>query len=86
MDLDETIAKMSEMINLDCVQALKTRGGFHLLIELKKIQTQFEKTWYRKLTALEGVDIRGDNLIPVVGCTQGEFVPYFSPIVKSNQI
>lgn len=65
------------MINLDCLTTLRTRGGFHLLVELKKIEQRFEKTWYRNLSTLHGVDVRGDNLIPVVGCTQGEFIPFF---------
>jgi hypothetical protein len=74
----ETILpKVKEMINIDCVNVLKTRGGFHLLVELGKIKKQYEKTWYQKISSLEGIDMKGDNLIPVVGCTQGEFTPHF---------
>lgn len=71
------IPKVNEMINMDCVNVLKTRGGFHLLIELAKISKQYEKNWHKNITALEGLDIRGDNLIPIPGCTQGEFTPHF---------
>ncbi|MFY7788875.1 MAG: hypothetical protein ACOVQA_13485 [Thermoflexibacteraceae bacterium] len=67
-------------INPNCLHFLQTRGGFHLLIELAKLEKQYEKTWYQKLTTLQGCDVRGDNLIPVVGCTQGEFVPHFVKI------
>lgn len=83
LDFDEVdpemiLADAKQYINESCLQVLKTRGGFHLMIELAKIEKQYEKTWYAKLTALEGCDIKGDNLIPVPGCTQGEFVPHFS--------
>jgi hypothetical protein len=77
VDYDEVISNVAQFINLDCVKSLKTRGGFHLLIELSKMEKQFEKTWYKNIISLEGCDVRGDNLIPVVGCTQGNFIPYF---------
>lgn len=64
-------------LNKECVKFLKTRGGFHLLIELKKINKEYEKTWYNNLSKIDGVDIKGDNLIPIVGCYQGGFVPHF---------
>jgi hypothetical protein len=56
---------------------VKTHGGFHLLVELGKLDKFFEKLWYKNLTSIAGCDVRGDNLLPVLGCTQGGFVPYF---------
>jgi hypothetical protein len=75
--LDETLEKLEPMINMNCVKIVKTRGGFHLLVELAKLDKAFEKSWYKNLSSLEGCDVRGDNLLPVVGCSQGGFVPIF---------
>lgn len=71
-DLDENVFKF---INKDCVTILETRGGFHLLIELSKIEEKFEKTWYKNLTSHKECDVAGDNMIPVPGCYQGGFTP-----------
>jgi hypothetical protein len=65
------------LINIDACDFLKTRGGFHLLINLNKINKQFEKNWYNKIMLLPGVDVKGDNMIPIPGTHQGGFTPYF---------
>ncbi len=77
VDYHKVMAQVAQHLNLDCITSLKTRGGFHLLVELAKIDQQYAKTWYQKLSTIPGCDVRGDNLIPVPGCTQGDFVPYF---------
>lgn len=79
VDYDTVMSRVRQIINVDCIKSLKTHGGFHLLVELAKIDSQFEKTWYKNITSIEGIDVRGDNMIPVAGCTQGDFVPYFLP-------
>jgi hypothetical protein len=76
-DLKSTVEQVHQYINPSCVSVLKTRGGFHLLVELAKIDAEFKRSWYQKITALPGVDVRGDNLIPVPGCIQGMFTPHF---------
>jgi hypothetical protein len=82
MDFDgvtynELEEKIHAVINPDCLNVVQTRGGFHLLIETEKIYPQYKKNWYNLITQLEGCDVRGDNLLPVVGCCQGDFVPNF---------
>jgi len=77
VSLESTMEEVKTYINKECLKILKTRGGFHLLIELSKLDKAFEKTWYKNISSLEGCDIKGDNLIPIVGCTQGGFIPHF---------
>jgi hypothetical protein len=77
MDASILFNKISGILNYECYSILRTRGGFHLLIQPEKVSKEISKTWYQSLKKLEGVDISGDNMIPVPGCTQGEFVPYF---------
>jgi hypothetical protein len=71
------LPELKKFVNEECIHILKTRGGFHLLLELSKLSKEFEKTWYKNIIALEGVDVRGDNLMPVPGCVQGNFIPHF---------
>ena len=68
---------ISTIINLDCVSFLQTRGGFHILIELSKIDKQYSKTWHNKMMSLLDVDIKGDCMMPIQGCTQGNYIPKF---------
>jgi hypothetical protein len=77
VDVETLKPKIEEMINPDSLTYLQTRGGFHLLVELSKIDTRFARTWYNKLTSLEGCDIKGDTMIPVPGTLQGNFMPHF---------
>jgi len=70
--------KMDEIIkyvNIEACNFLITRGGFHLLLEYSKIDTIYSKTWYNNIIKIKGVDMKGDDMIPVPGCTQGQFIP-----------
>lgn len=64
------------IINKDACSFLQTRGGVHLLVETKKINNEFKKSWFDDISKLPGLDKdKGDKLIPVPGCYQGGFVP-----------
>lgn len=83
LDFDEanmvsTVAELNKYINHDCYRVLKTRGGFHILIELSKVDKKYSKSWYKRVTKLAGCDLKSDNMIPVCGTHQGGFTPYFS--------
>ncbi len=77
VDLNSTLEqiKSDAKINMDCLRTVITRGGFHLLVEIEKIEKQYTKTWYNSISKLEGVDVCGDKLIPIPGCLQGGFEP-----------
>lgn len=77
VDAETAKIKINEIIPANAYNILKTRGGFHLLIETVKIDSKINKNWYQQLTKLEGCDVKGDSLMPVPGCTQGGFTPHF---------
>lgn len=77
VSLENVLPQVKAFVNEDSLTILQTRGGFHLLVELAKLSKEFEKTWYKNITSIEGCDVKGDNLIPVPGCVQGGFVPHF---------
>jgi hypothetical protein len=69
--------KLLTVVNHDCLFFLKTKNGFHVLVEVGKIHSRYEKSWYRNIASIPGCDVKGDNMIPVPGCVQGDFVPHF---------
>lgn len=77
VDLASTITEVYKAVNKDAVTVLTTRGGFHVLVRVKDIKEEFARTWYNGITRIPGVDVRGDNLLPIPGCSQGGFSPYF---------
>lgn len=81
-DIDDPefdLRQLEGRINLDAVDVMQTRGGYHILIRLDRVVESYQKTFYRALTELD-VDQTGDQLLPVAGCTQGGFMPRFVEI------
>ncbi len=76
-DMTETLTKINELINEDCYRVLKTRGGFHVIIELSKVDTNNHKFWFKSVTKLTGCDPNRDIMLPVCGTYQGGFTPHF---------
>lgn len=77
VEVDFIKEKLVGLINLDACTFLKTRGGFHLLVELSRIEKTYIKGWYNSLSKLDGCDVKGDNMMPVPGSYQGGFTPHF---------
>lgn len=82
---DFDFKQLESCINTDCLTIVETRGGYHILVEVAKIDAAYHKSYYNNIVKL-GVDQTGDQLLPVVGCVQGGFMPKFvalNSIIKS---
>lgn len=64
-------------VNQEAVTFIRSRGGMHILVEPSKVKEHFKNSFYKNLVTLGEVDQSGDQMIPVVGCTQGDFTPHF---------
>lgn len=64
-------------INTDAITLLRTRGGFHLLVDPLKVNPKYKNKFYQGLSSFEAVDQTGDQMIPIPGCTQGNYTPHF---------
>lgn len=75
-DYNEYLPTIRQTLPNEAYRILKTRGGFHLIVELAKVPAK--TNWYLTLAKLPKCDVKGaGNLTPVPGCTQGGFTPYF---------
>lgn len=77
IDLD-TVQKIlidNDILNLNAITYLQTRGGVHLLIKVSDIAKNYEKSWYQNLHKHFKIDLFGDKMMPIPGTYQGGFVP-----------
>lgn len=77
-DIDDKIPtkeEIAQIVNLEAVTALKSRGGLHLLVDPKKVDLQYKNSFYKNL--MKYSDQSGDIMIPVPGSYQGGFTPKF---------
>lgn len=77
MDAKQVMIDIEHKINADAVSILATRGGCHVLVDVERVDGKFRKTWYNEIRKHPNCDIGTHNMIPVPGCTQGGFTPYF---------
>ena len=72
----------NDLINSTAINGniIKTRGGYHILVELDKISEPYKKKWFNNFSQLKDerftIMMNGDNMTPVPGCVQSDFVPY----------
>ncbi len=74
-DIEFTEDMFYGILNKESYSVLITRGGFHLLIDPLRVDPEYKRSWYKKISEMKYCDVCGDNLIPVAGCTQGGFTP-----------
>jgi hypothetical protein len=73
INVHDVMEKAVEFLTPGGYEVIDTRGGFHVLV---RPEMQTDRRWYPKMVEL-GPDVRGDTLLPVPGCTQGNYVPRF---------
>lgn len=69
---DKILNDCIKIIDGNC-ELMETRGGYHIFIPTEKANTISNKKWYQALSEI--CDVTGDNMSPVPGCIQGEFMP-----------
>lgn len=76
VELDVVYPQLLDAVNEDAISIVKTRGGFHVLITMSKIEPRYKITWYNNISKIPGCDIRDtDGLLPIPGTYQGGFTP-----------
>lgn len=68
---------ITNIIDKQCLTFVKTSGGFHCLIRLDDMK--INNTWYQEIKRhpfKSTIDIFNNDLLPLIGCNQGQFVPY----------
>jgi hypothetical protein len=68
---------LGKVVNPEAVNLLKTRGGYHILVNVQKVEQQFKNKFYQGISSIVHVDQVGDQMIPVPGTYQGGFTPHF---------
>lgn len=76
IDYQDVSSLINRVINQDAYKVIKTRGGFHLLVVLDKVNQDYKRSWYNGLCDI-GSDVVGDCLIPVPGTMQGGYQVHF---------
>lgn len=71
---------LGEILNKTAYELIRTRGGYHILVNLDKLSNKFRKTWYSNLlkasTEYFTVDMsNADGMTPIPGCIQSDFTP-----------
>lgn len=74
-EVKDLVNTLKGFVNPDAVQWLQTRGGYHMLVNPEKINLEYKNSFYKNISNY--ADQAGDNMIPVPGCTQGNFIPHF---------
>lgn len=76
ISIEDAKPEIWKVVNLDACTFIETFGGFHLLVDIKKVGAKFKKDWNRNITKIKGCDVRGTSgMIPVPGCVQSTFTP-----------
>lgn len=64
----------------DCYTVVETRGGYHILVDVRRFQGKDYPHWYNNMKELFVVDQVQDQLLPVPGTIQGDFEVKFKTV------
>ena len=67
--------KLDIFMNSEAYSLIKTKNGYRIIVYTDKLNEKSKRSFYQKLAGIS--DQTGDLFIPVIGCTQGGFTPYF---------
>lgn len=73
---EQIYEKTTAAVGKEAVTIIETRGGAHVLIDPAKVVCE-TKNWHPIIVRELKCDQVGDLMVPVVGCNQGGFIPYF---------
>jgi tetrahydrodipicolinate N-succinyltransferase len=74
--LEQVLSHLSE----GSYRVIETRGGYHILIKPKFIESSKKAVWFKNIINIEGIDsgeTNSDIMCPVPGTYQGGFTPKF---------
>lgn len=74
-EVETTLEQIYVAVNQDATFVVKTKNGFHLIVDVTKIDKE-HKNYYNNLVKIKGIDQRGDINVPLAGCVQGGYIPY----------
>ena len=75
--IDIDLDFLYKIVPKEAIKIIKTRGGFHLLVESKHESLKDNNKWYQHIVNLYSPDQKGDMMSPIPGTIQGNFTPYF---------
>lgn len=68
-------SNLPDILGYYTYKIMETRGGYHLLVEPESVPLTHRKNWYNTILKQFPIDQKGDIMSPVIGCTQGNFIP-----------
>jgi hypothetical protein len=82
-DIDTKDVDLNLMKNIlpeDCYTLIETRGGYHVLVDVRRFQSNDFGNWYKTILETFDIDQVQDQMLPVPGTIQGGFEVKFSNI------
>ncbi len=73
MSIEKIAQILDTTVGMQAVTLIRTRGGYHILIDPKLAKSS---NWFLEVRKHIPTDQSGDVMLPIPGCVQGDFVPH----------